>query len=108
MIEGIKAHALSGPKFGNDNIVRIPFLGSGISFAFWVRELAFSLSFAHCKVGIIIATIVAGVPVSVDVAVIVILTWRVTTTIVVSRLISTKCRVGILWCVPIRLCCGSR
>ena len=74
MVEGIKAHASSDPKFGNDYIVRIPFFGSGISSAFRIRELAFSLSFAHCKVGIVIATIVAGVPVSVDVAVIVILT----------------------------------
>ena len=101
MVEGIRAHTLSDPKFGNDHIVRIPFLGSGISFAFWIRELALSFSFAHCKVGNAIAIIIPGVPVSFDIAVVVFLTWHVAATIVVSRLISTRCRVRIFWCPQI-------
>ncbi len=58
--DGIKGYTLSAPKFGNDHIVRIPFLGSGVSLAFWIRELAFSLSFANCKVGNAIAIIIPG------------------------------------------------
>jgi hypothetical protein len=52
--------------------------------------------------------VISGFPVNIAVAVIVILTWHVCATIVVSRLLSTNCRVRMFRCSLMRTRCGSR